>query len=284
MTIARTLLVAHVLALVFGLIGMLVMIPNPQIWVGSPALVRVFTWSMQYAGALHIILGAAAMLAFGGRLIGWRRTLIFFAVSTCLSLSFELFGTGTGWPFGAYSYTQGLGYKIGDRVPYTIPLSWFYMGFASYLIGWAIAEARGPRSRPVWAIALGVWFLTVWDLVLDPAMAHESLPIKFWIWHQTGPYFGMPVQNFLGWFGTGLVFIAISRLLWRRDPEREIPAWYPLAVYVVNLFFAMVLSASVGLWVPLLAAVVLGLLPASLALKWGGGHWPPPLALSARRP
>ena len=283
MTSARFLLVAHLFALVFGLVGMLIMIPYPELWVGSPLLVRVFGLSMEYAGALHIIFGAGAMLAFGWRVVGWPRTLIFFVASTVLSLGFELLGTGTGWPFGAYEYTGGLGFKVGGRVPYTIPLSWFCMGFASYLLGSAVVAARGLRPRGPWSVLFGVWFLTVWDLVLDPAMAHESLPIKFWVWHQAGPYYGMPVQNLLGWFGTGLAFTAVSRLFWRGDVEPEqVPSWFPLAVYAANLVFAMVLNASVALWLRILAAVLLGLVPASLAGR-ARLDWPVPLTAGVRQ-
>jgi len=57
-----------------------------------------------------------------------------YAASMFLSLGSELLGTSTGFPFGDYSYLSGLGYKITGLVPFTIPLSWFYMGFASYLI------------------------------------------------------------------------------------------------------------------------------------------------------
>ena len=46
----------------------------------------------------------------------------------------ELIGTSTGFPFGPYSYTSFLGIKILDHVPYSIPLSWFYMGFTSYIL------------------------------------------------------------------------------------------------------------------------------------------------------
>ncbi len=268
MRAASILLGAHLFALVFGLIGMLVMIPHPWLWVGSPILVQVFSLSMQHAGVLHILLGAAAMLAFGVQFVGPRKTLIFFVVSTVLSCSFELLGTGTGWPFGAYEYTEGLGAKVGGRVPYTIPLSWFYMGFASYLLAGAIVGRLARRHVGPWTVLLGSWFLMVWDLVLDPAMAHESLPIRFWIWHQTGPYFGMPLQNFAGWYATGLLFMAVSRWLWRGDvAPNAAPALFSLVMYAANVLFGMVLSGSVGLWVPILLAVVLGLGPASVAWR-----------------
>src|SRR5690349_19073726 len=71
---------AHLSALIFGLIGILIMLPHPSLWASDPNAVKVFDWSMKYAGSLHIIFGAATMLAVGIKLIGWRKTLIFFAV------------------------------------------------------------------------------------------------------------------------------------------------------------------------------------------------------------
>ncbi|MFN8522134.1 MAG: carotenoid biosynthesis protein [Chloroflexota bacterium] len=262
MRLTNLLLGSHIVALVFGLIGMLVMVPNPGLWAWHPILVSIFQQSMRHAGAAHIVLGAAAMFAFGCAVLGIRRTAIFLVASGALSLGCELLGTGTGWPFGAYEYTDGLGYKVLGRVPYSIPLSWFYMGLASYLLGSALVPRLG--------IVVGVGLLTVWDLVLDPAMAHESLPLRFWVWHQTGPYFGMPVVNFVGWFGTGLAFTSLSRWLWGSMPHIAGHQMRPpLAVYAVNVGFAMVLSASVGLWVPIALAATLGLVPVLFASRRG---------------
>ncbi len=261
------LFVAHVAALIFGLVGILIMLPNPDLWRDDPRAVRVFTWSMDNAGATHIILGAAAMFAFGVVAIGWFKTTVFAVVSFVLSLSSELFGTGTGWPFGNYEYTAFLGYKVLDRVPYTIPLSWFYVGFASYLLAGALVERFGWGRKGLWSVLIGTWLLTVWDLVLDPAMAHESLSIRFWVWDETGPYFGMPIKNFIGWSFTGLVFMGVSRLIWREDINaKATPMLMPFAIYTVNLIFAIVLSASVGLWFPIVLSIVLGFIPAAVAL------------------
>jgi len=259
---------AHLGALIFGLVGILIMLPNPDLWASDPNAVEVFNWSMEHAGATHILLGAATILAAGVVALGWRKTAIFFVVSAGLSLSSELIGTGTGWPFGNYAYTDFLGTKVLDYVPYTIPLSWFYMGLASYLLGSVMAARLHVRRPTLWSIALGVWFLTVWDLVLDPAMAHDSLRVRFWVWDESGPYFGMPVKNFIGWSITGLLFMAVSRALWRSDPDpRSLSMRVPLAVYAVNLAFAIVLSAGVGLWMPICLSAILGLLPAAIAVR-----------------
>ena len=262
--LAYGLLAAHAVALVFGLLGMLVALPNPQLWAGNPMGAQVFSFGMQYAGSLHVILGAGAMLVFGAASIGWRRTLIFLVASAGISLASELVGTGTGYPFGNYEYTEGLGWKVLGRVPFSIPLSWFYVGLACLLVGERIAAERGWRPRGAFAVMLGAYLLTVWDLVLDPAMADPSLPLRFWVWHETGPYFGMPLQNLLGWIATGATFMAVGRWLWGRalEPER-VPLTLPLAVYGLNLLFAMVLSGYAGLWGANLIAM-LGLAPVLL--------------------
>lgn len=264
--VVHGLVVAHIAALAFGLGGLLIALPNPELWAGKRYAADVYDFGMQYGGALHIILGAAAMLAFGGRAIGWRRTLIFFVATIVLSLSSELIGTGTGWPFGNYEYTEGLGYKVLGRVPFTIPLSWFYVGFAAYLLANRLLQGRAGRWQGLGAVIGGAYLLTVWDLVLDPAMAHEDLYVQFWTWFEQGAYFGMPVKNFIGWTVTALIFMGISRLLWRGDPDAATyGAGVPYVVFIVNMIFASALSLSVDLWEPVVLGVVLGVIPATLA-------------------
>jgi uncharacterized membrane protein len=264
MTYALALLFVHIIALSFGLAGMLIALPNPSLWAGSPLGTQVFALGMQYSGMVQIVSGALATFALGVAWLGWRRTLMFFALSTVLSCGIELLGTGTGWPFGAYEYTDGLGAKIGSRVPFTIPLSWFTVGLVSYLLG--ISAVRRIPGAAWWLAAIpGIWLLTVWDLVLDPAMAHESLPLRFWVWHQTGPYFGMPIQNFIGWAGTGLLFMVLSGVLWGTPPAPStVGTRIAFAIYLANILFAVVLSLSVSLWVPVALALMLGVLPAGV--------------------
>ncbi len=254
----------HVLSIVFGLVGLLVMVPHPQLYSGIPLAASLFPTAMLHGAETQMILGAATMIAFGVTTIGVWKTAVFAVVGTIFPLSAELMGTGTGWPFGGYSYGGFLGTKLGGRVPYSVPLSWFYMGFAAYLLA-VIIVGGGNWRRVVGALVLGGWLLTSWDLVLDPAMAAPQMPIKFWNWFEVGPYFGMPLRNLFGWFGTGAAFMVLSRLLWFSDPTpSRIPRWLPFGIYLVDTLWAMALSLSVGLWQTAIAAVVCGLLPAAL--------------------
>ncbi len=266
--LALVFLIAHAIALGLGMFGLLSAVPNVAQFAGNPYALAFYSWAIVNTGTVDIWTGALAIVAFGISAIGPRRTLLFFAAATIISATAELTGTKTGWPFGGYAYTGFLGFELLGRVPYTVPLSWFYMGFASFLLASRIV-ANAPRNRTLLSIVLGAWLLMAWDLVLDPAMASEKMTaMHFWIWKEHGAYFGMPLRNLAGWFGTGLTFIAVGRSLWRRaaDPY-AMNAWFPFSLYALNVVWAMALSLSVGLWPTAIAAVALSLLPASLALR-----------------
>ena len=111
------------------------------------------------------------------------------------------------------------------------------------------------------SITLGAIFLTAWDFVLDPAMSQTTLP--FWVWEQPGAFFGMPYQNFAGWFGTGAVFMTVATLIWKVKPFNfpQSNLGVPLAIYVSNFAFAMIMSLAAGIYIPVLLGLIVGLLP-----------------------
>jgi putative membrane protein len=260
---------AHILALALGIFGLLSAVQNPAQFAGNSAAMAFYAWALGNVGTVDIWTATLAMLFFGFAAIGVRRTLLFAAGACCISAAAELTGTKTGFPFGGYEYTSFLGWKLAGRVPYTVPLSWFYMGFAAYLLAVRIT-ARGANANAFWpAVLLGAWLLMAWDLVLDPAMASDRLTyIHFWVWKEHGAYFGMPLRNLAGWLGTGLAFIAVGRLLWGGPADgRRIDPWLPFGIYAANVIWAMALSLSVGLWPTALAAIALSLLPAALAVR-----------------
>jgi uncharacterized membrane protein len=267
MRVAVTFMAFHVAALCLGLFGLLSAVPNVAQFADNPAAIAFYNWAIVNTGTVDILTATIAMLAFGIATIGLRRTAIFFAAATVISAAAELTGTKTGWPFGGYEYTGFLGFKLAGRVPYTVPLSWFYMGFASFFLARKIA-GDGPRATLV-SILLAAWLLMAWDLVLDPALASAKMSaMHFWIWKEHGAYFGMPLRNLAGWLATGLLFISVGRLAWGGGyAARGLVAWLPFAVYAANIVWAMALSVSVGLWPTALAAIGLSLIPAAFALR-----------------
>jgi uncharacterized membrane protein len=261
----------HIASLIFGLAGLLLVLPNTAFIAQLPDFgQQAFRWSMAGGGAVYMISGAIAVSIYAYRNLGLWHWLSFMLPALAVSTGAELLGTSTGFPFGAYHYLTGLGYKISGLVPFTIPLSWFYLGFSAYLLAYMGLAGLG-RLRVPGAVALGSLLLTSWDFVLDPAMSQTTMP--FWAWDQPGAFFGMPYQNFAGWFGTGAVFMTIAAFLWSRKPQipTHLPLALPLAVYLSNFAFAMVISLDGEIYFPILLGVLLGVLPAVLLYRFAVG-------------
>ncbi len=261
----RVCLISHILAKVFGLIGIMLVIPNAKMIlnfgdVGQTAM----QLSMANGGVVDIIFGIIAVSIYACRVLGWKTWLGFLVPSVLVSVGSELLGTSTGFPFGDYSYLSGLGYKIGGLVPFTIPLSWFYVGLSAYLIarsGLKVAE-KPSLIRHIAAIAIGALLFTSWDFALEPAMSQTAFP--FWYWETPGDFFGTPYRNYAGWFGTSALFMSVAALIWRNNP---IKLWrdqlvLPLIVYLSNFVFAAGLSLGDGFIVPVSLGLVLGVVPA----------------------
>ncbi len=179
----------------------------------------------------------------------WLPALI---VAGLLSLGMELMGTKTGFPFSKYEYTALLGYRILDLVPALIPISWFMVAFPSYIL------ARRMSSNKYMHWILGAFILTAWDLTLDPAMSELT---KYWVWDNEGIYYGMPLVNLAGWFGTGILIMAGFHFTDTGKIADRIPAKIMEIYYitVVALSLGMTLLAGYWLAVLLTLAVFVGI-------------------------
>jgi putative membrane protein len=238
---------------------------NPHLIPDSEGARRFYGFSFPLFARVHILL-AGAVLALP--LVRRVRAAWIPAFLLVFGVSFlsEFIGTGYGIPFGGYAYTSLLGLKLGGRVPAVIPLSWFLMTVPS----WVVAHALLPgEARRLGRIVLGAYLLTAWDLALDPAMSHLT---PYWVWEDSGPFYGMPWVNLLGWMGTGMALMTLMEALGSERWAGHLPLPWMAAYYGVILLMPLGMVAVAGLWGAVLATG-LALLPV-----WGLHR-----ALSARR-
>ena len=267
----RVCLVGHGFALLFGLAGLLIVLPNPVLIANLPEFVQtLFGWSMLGGGVVYIALGAVTVALYAYRHLGLRSCLGFMVPAIGLSLSSELLGTSTGFPFGHYRYLSGLGYKVAGLVPFTIPLSWFYMGLVCYLVAMALLGSQqwSPWVKSIATIGLGSLLLTAWDFVLDPAMSQTPFP--FWEFQEIGQFFGMPYRNLAGWMGTGALFMGVTAWIWRFRfiSLTRTQLTLPLMVYLLNFAFGAVITVvqlDNRFLLPTAISVLLGVVPVVLA-------------------
>lgn len=190
-------------------------------WTGNAlyALGAPGGWLKEYSPALV----ATAMIAFvilhGRRRYGgealWRFTLIVFVIAWV----FETVSVLTGFPFGRYHYTEVMAPFLWHVPVFVLP-AYFLMAYLSWSLATLLLGRRGARPDRVGLFAvplLAAGAMVTWDLSMDIL---RSTVEQRWVWIDGGPHFGVPVSNYLGWFGvTWLMFQSFAVYLRRRAPE-----------------------------------------------------------------
>lgn len=221
----------------------------------NPDYLKMFPWAEPiFEISYPLFSRLQILLAFTGMVIVLRKNcskswLKPFLAITLTSLTSELAGTSVGIPFGAYGYSSLLGFKILDKVPALIPLSWFYMSLASY----DMVRLKFSTSRWSWLrIGLSSLVLLIWDLVLDPAMSHLT---PFWLWENPGGFFGMPTSNLVGWFITGFFLMLWLEFFNAREWLKTLPAHFTQYFYLANLMLPLGMCLISKLWTPVLLSL-----------------------------
>lgn len=238
------------------------------------ALDRVPVWGTWMGGALLILQGTLAGLwltvnygRHGAIAAGW----VLF-----LSWLVEHVGATTGFPFGAYSYTDVLQPQVLGVVPLAIPFAWLLIVTAAVGVGDLVLARDG---RPGWPdrrvsatkVLMAASLALLLDVTIEPFAVHIN---HYWVWSDSpsGSYYGIPASNFVAWFVTSLLLSWVL-LLYRaraglvRPAARSRPfwPWLPVTLYLTNLTMFVVVNLARG---QEMAAVIGGLILLALACHW----------------
>lgn len=213
----------------------------------------------------------ACCWASATHLLGVGPALQFVLIAVSFGWFAEQMGSSRGWFFGHYTYTDVLGPRLMD-VPLVIPLMWFALTYAGYvicnLIVWQ-SPVDGTRclSSAMMLSFVAAMIVTAFDLGADPYMVYT---LKAWIMTKTdGAWFGETVQGFVGWVFVSFVILFTFRMSVRKlalqpsSPFQRRHALVPLALYGSNMVFQMILGnpveirsiAPFAMGIPLLCAL-----------------------------
>ena len=164
-------------------------------------VLQVFPWGVPMLGvvALHVIPAAAFALIHGTMFYRLRTMLVFCGICLVVGNIFENVGVQTGFPYGAYCFTDVMGPKLLD-VPILLGLAYVGMAYLSWTLArliLGIAERPLTASHVVILPLTAAFIMVAWDFCMDPVW---STILHAWRWLRGGPYFGVPVSNFIGWY------------------------------------------------------------------------------------
>ena len=158
-------------------------------------------------------------LVHGAARYGRGGILVFIAVCLVVSNASENLSILTGIPFGRYYYSDVLGLKL-FQVPVIIGGAYAGAGYLSWIVAHVLIDRRGASDHfAIWALPLvGALLMVSWDMSFDPS---ASTIAKSWIWIDGGPFFGVPLRNFLGWYLTVFLFLLPFAWYQSRRPVQE---------------------------------------------------------------
>jgi uncharacterized membrane protein len=168
-----------------------------------------------------IVIPLAFALLHGAVRYQWSGILTFLVMCLVVSNLLENTSILTGFPFGHYYYTSGLGPKL-FLVPLLIGPAYFGTGYLAWVLSTVLIGDVRPKASVFTTFAvpfIASFMMVAWDLGMDPT---SSTIRHLWIWEQGGGYFGVPLTNYLGWFFTVYVFFQFFALYLRlRKASRE---------------------------------------------------------------
>ena len=187
----------------------------------------------------YVFLFLAAFVFSAQRLLGWRRTGWFFLISWITAFLCEFSSTRTGIPFGWYYYTGSTaGQELYiSNVPFMDSLSFTFLLYASYCMALlfllpAESQALNGRrplrlrfdleARTSWPVLLlTALFYAFIDVVIDPVALRGDRWFLGQIYGYTYPgiYFGVPIENFIGWAVVGLIALSGYEIVDRKLPR-----------------------------------------------------------------
>jgi uncharacterized membrane protein len=200
---------------------------------------------------IALVISSVLMFAFcwahASHLLGAQAALKFVLIAVCLGWFAEQMGSTYGWFFGRYTYTEVLGWRLGD-VPMIIPLMWFALCYTAYVISYFVIWQSPMTVLPslrhaAFMSLLAAMLVTAYDLGADPYMVFV---LKAWIMTKTdGWWFGETLQGFVGWMQVSFVIVFCFHLAVRKSglkPDASLSKWQmllPFGIYGFSMVFQM---------------------------------------------
>jgi putative membrane protein len=217
-------------------------------------LARLLAGTFVHRPYVFAFLGCYLVLA--RRQLGGRGLLLYTGLSYAIAFGAEYSSTRDGFPFGRYVYVDGArSTELWiSNVPLWDSLSFVFLSYFSWILAAGLLAPRGPgaSARGLGSAMLGGALMMLLDVVIDPLtlLGDRWFLGRIYYYPEPGPYFGVTVSNFGGWFLVGAATIAafqrVSGML--RLELGPVPVAGAAGVYAGVLLFNLTITAWIGEW------------------------------------
>lgn len=208
-------------------------------------------------GALSFFFTFAFVILHSSEVLGNKKTAIFFTSAFLFGLITEALAV----LYGSYYYT--IPTFFFGLVPLATPISWAIIIYVSYTITnlflYGFGGEKPKRTDNLWYFvgllvllsSIGGLISVNLDMILDPVSVAPQ--VAQWVWVAGGPYFGVPISNFVVWF----LVTAVAILVFRAYEAFSLPSkdskvlnmelnLYVLLVYIFFFLFNAVKAFKLG--------------------------------------
>ncbi len=197
---------------------------------------------MRFGGALQFLLTLAALALLVKA--GCRRPVSSFLSGMLVGFAFEVLGTRTGIPFGAYEYRWAVPSLL--EVPVQVVYGWGLYITTSYMVALSL---ESTLLRVFHASLLTVAL----DMAIDPVMVSYGL----WRWARAGEWFGIPLENFAGWFTVSAVSLLLAESLSKAESRCPL-SWKCSTLCYLAAYAPFIAASTPATAAPVLVATLLG--------------------------
>lgn len=194
--------------------------------------------------SLWVHLAFTFVLLHSSLTLGNKKTALFISLALFFGFFSEFLGVHYGFVFGHYYYN--ITPFFFGAVPLMTPISWAIIIYMCYGVTNFILQCAGgdkPNLRGNW-IHLFIMIIVLssvdglcamnLDMIIDPIAVLPS--VAAWVWIGGGPYFDVPISNFIGWFMVTFVATFIFRFYESLSTKTKIQEDMNLFTYLPALY------------------------------------------------
>ena len=201
----------------------------------------------------NVVMAAAVIMVISGGVIG--------------------VGTMTGVPFGPFVYSEALGEKIFNVLPWSIPLIWIVIVINSPGVARLMMRPwRKTNFYGFWVIGLTCLLAVILDLGLEPFAVYVK---NYWVWRMpdsVAAWYSAPWINFLGWFvATLAILVFATPWLINKQPIKRPIDYHPLITWLLLNAWFMAGNGVKHLWPAVGLSLISCVFVATYAIR--GARW-----------